>query len=158
MASLDTDLTETPAHSHKRPGLLSLSLAAIGVVYGDIGTSPLYTAQTFISGQGGIQNADRPAVLGMLSLLFWSITLITTVKYVLIAMRIDNKGEGGIFALYSLIRKYGAWLAIPAMLGGAAFLADSEGHSRALAEALGVFSGVRAVRRAFGPVSGAQVL
>ena len=49
----------------------------------------------------------------------------TTVKYVLIAMRIDNKGEGGIFALYSLIRKYGAWLAIPAMLGGAAFLADS---------------------------------
>ena len=61
----------------------------------------------------------------MLSLVFWSITLITTVKYVLIAMRIDNKGEGGIFALYSLVRKYGAWLAIPAMLGGAAFLADS---------------------------------
>ena len=61
----------------------------------------------------------------MLSLVFWSITLITTVKYVLIAMRIDNNGEGGIFALYSLIRKYGAWLAIPAMLGGAAFLADS---------------------------------
>ncbi|SPU25767.1 potassium transport protein [Bifidobacterium bifidum] len=68
---------------------------------------------------------DREAVLGMLSLVFWSITLITTVKYVLIAMRIDNNGEGGIFALYSLIRKYGAWLAIPAMLGGAAFLADS---------------------------------
>ena len=61
----------------------------------------------------------------MLSLVFWSITLITTVKYVLIAMRIDNKGEGGIFALYSLIRRHGAWLAIPAMLGGAAFLADS---------------------------------
>ena len=104
---------------------LGMAIVALGVVYGDIGTSPLYTAQTFLSGQGGIANTDREAVLGMLSLVFWSITLITTVKYVFIAMRIDNNGEGGIFALYSLIRKYGAWLAIPAMLGGAAFLADS---------------------------------
>ena len=103
----------------------SMAVVALGVVYGDIGTSPLYTMQTFLNGQGGLANADREAVLGVLSLVFWSITLITTVKYVLIAMRIDNKGEGGIFALYSLIRKYGAWLAIPAMLGGAAFLADS---------------------------------
>ena len=102
-----------------------MAIVALGVVYGDIGTSPLYTAQTFLSGQGGIANTDREAVLGMLSLVFWSITLITTVKYVFIAMRIDNKGEGGIFALYSLIRRHGAWLAIPAMLGGAAFLADS---------------------------------
>ena len=104
---------------------LGMAIVALGVVYGDIGTSPLYTAQTFLSGQGGIANTDREAALGMLSLVFWSITLITTVKYVLIAMRIDNKGEGGIFALYSLIRRHGAWLAIPAMLGGAAFLADS---------------------------------
>ncbi|KFI91113.1 Potassium uptake protein [Bifidobacterium saguini DSM 23967] len=103
----------------------SMAIVALGVVYGDIGTSPLYTAQTFLSGQGGLGNVDRAAVLGMLSLVFWSITLITTVKYVLIAMKIDNNGEGGIFALYSLIRRYGAWLAIPAMLGGAAFLADS---------------------------------
>ena len=102
-----------------------MAIVALGVVYGDIGTSPLYTAQTFLAGQGGLGGVDREAVLGMLSLVFWSITLITTVKYVLIAMRIDNNGEGGIFALYSLIRKYGAWLAIPAMLGGAAFLADS---------------------------------
>ena len=103
----------------------AMAIVALGVVYGDIGTSPLYTMQTFLAGQGGIQHADREAILGVLSLVFWSITLITTVKYVLIAMRIDNKGEGGIFALYSLIRKYGGWLAIPAMLGGAAFLADS---------------------------------
>ena len=102
-----------------------MAIVALGVVYGDIGTSPLYTAQTFLAGQGGLANASQEAVYGMLSLVFWSITLITTVKYVLIAMRIDNKGEGGIFALYSLIRRYGAWLAIPAMLGGAAFLADS---------------------------------
>ena len=103
----------------------AMAIVALGVVYGDIGTSPLYTMQTFLNGQGGLAHADHEAVLGVLSLVFWSITLITTVKYVLIAMRIDNKGEGGIFALYSLIRKYGAWLAIPAMLGGAAFLADS---------------------------------
>lgn len=103
----------------------AMAVVTLGVVYGDIGTSPLYTMQTFLNGQGGIQHADREAILGVLSLVFWSITLITTVKYVLIAMRIDNKGEGGIFALYSLIRKYGGWLAIPAMLGGAAFLADS---------------------------------
>ena len=96
-----------------------MAIVALGVVYGDIGTSPLYTMQTFLNGQGGLAHADREAVLGVLSLVFWSITLITTVKYVLIAMRIDNKGEGGIFALYSLVRKYGAWLAIPAMLGGA---------------------------------------
>lgn len=104
---------------------IGMAIVALGVVYGDIGTSPLYTAQTFLAGQGGLSNINREAVLGMLSLVFWSITLITTVKYVLIAMRIDNNGEGGIFALYSLIRRRGAWLAIPAMLGGAAFLADS---------------------------------
>ena len=103
----------------------AMAIVALGVVYGDIGTSPLYTMQTFLNGQGGLAHTDRAAVLGILSLVFWSITLITTVKYVFIAMRIDNNGEGGIFALYSLIRKYGAWLAIPAMLGGAAFLADS---------------------------------
>ncbi|KJY54199.1 putative potassium transport system protein kup [Bifidobacterium coryneforme] len=104
---------------------LGMCIVALGVVYGDIGTSPLYTFQTFVAGQGGIQRVDRAAVLGMLSLVFWSITLITTVKYVLVALRIDNKGEGGIFALYTLVRRYGKWLAIPAMLGGAAFLADS---------------------------------
>lgn len=102
-----------------------MAIVALGVVYGDIGTSPLYTAQTFVAGQGGLAATDREAVLGMLSLVFWSLTLITTVKYVLIAMRIDNNGEGGIFALYSLIRRRGRWLAVPAMIGGAAFLADS---------------------------------
>ena len=104
---------------------LGMCIVALGVVYGDIGTSPLYTMQAFVAGQGGMARVDRAAVLGMLSLVFWSITLITTVKYVLVAMRIDNKGEGGIFALYTLVRHYGKSLAIPAMVGGAAFLADS---------------------------------
>lgn len=119
-----------------------MCIVAMGVVYGDIGTSPLYTAQTFIGGQGGsVRYVDRFAVLGLLSLLFWTITLITTVKYVLIAMRIDNKGEGGIFALYSLVRKYGRWLAIPAMIGGAAFLADS-----VLTPAVSISSAVEGLR------------
>ncbi|KFI64259.1 KUP/HAK/KT family potassium transporter [Bifidobacterium cuniculi] len=104
---------------------LAMAIVALGVVYGDIGTSPLYTMQTFLAGQGGVAHADATAVIGMLSLVFWTMTLITTIEYVLICMRVDNKGEGGIFALYSLLRKYGAWLIVPAMVGGAAFLADS---------------------------------
>ena len=98
-----------------------MAIVALGVVYGDIGTSPLYTMQTFLNGQGGLAHADREAVLGVLSLVFCQSRLSPPSNNVLIAMRIDNKGEGGIFALYSLVRKYGAWLAIPAMLGGAAF-------------------------------------
>ncbi|AKV56197.1 potassium transporter Kup [Bifidobacterium actinocoloniiforme DSM 22766] len=120
---------------------IGMAVVALGVVYGDIGTSPLYTLQTFIAGQGGIQNVDRSAVLGMLSLVFWSLTLVTTVKYVLVAMHVDNKGEGGIFALYTLVRKYGRWLAIPAMLGGAAFLADS-----VLTPAVSISSAVEGLR------------
>lgn len=102
-----------------------MCIIAIGVVYGDIGTSPLYTIQTFVSGQGSLVDADRFSVLGMLSLIFWTLVMITSIKYVIVAMRIDNKGEGGIFALYSLVRKYAKWLIVPAMIGGAAFLADS---------------------------------
>ncbi|WP_348519358.1 KUP/HAK/KT family potassium transporter [Bifidobacterium sp. ESL0784] len=104
---------------------LAMAIVTLGVVYGDIGTSPLYTVQTFLAGQGGLAKIDRPAVLGMLSLIFWTLLLITTVKYVLVAMHADNKGEGGIFALFSLVRRYGKWLVVPAMVGGAAFLADS---------------------------------
>lgn len=128
---------------------LGMAIVALGVVYGDIGTSPLYTAQTFLAGQGGLQNINSEAVYGMLSLLFWSITLITTVKYVFVAMRTDNKGEGGIFALYSLLRRKGAWLAIPAMIGGAAFLADS-----VLTPAVSISSAVEGLRtiEAFRPV------
>lgn len=128
---------------------LGMAIVALGVVYGDIGTSPLYTAQTFLAGQGGLQNINREAIFGMLSLLFWSITLITTVKYVFVAMRTDNNGEGGIFALYSLIRRRAAWLVIPAMVGGAAFLADS-----VLTPAVSISSAVEGLRtiEAFRPV------
>jgi KUP system potassium uptake protein len=83
-------------------GLLTLSaLAALGVVFGDIGTSPLYTLKTVLDYTGS--HPDPAAVLGALSLILWTLFLITTVKYVNIAMRVDNDGEGGIIALMTLL-------------------------------------------------------
>lgn len=99
-------------------------LVTLGVVYGDIGTSPMYTLKAIISGNGGLPTMSQDVVLGALSLIIWTLALITTVKYVLVAMRADNHGEGGIFALLSLVRRCGKWLIIPAMVGGAALLAD----------------------------------
>ena len=114
-----------PGKDREIPLSLPAALVALGVVYGDLGTSPVYMTKAVVSGQGGLAGVSEEMVLGMLSLVIWTLTLITTVKYVLIAMRADNHGEGGIFALYSMVRRYAKALAIPAMLGGAAFLADS---------------------------------
>lgn len=99
-------------------------LITLGVVYGDIGTSPMYVTKALLAGQGGIIAVTEEFILGALSLVIWTVTLLTTVKYVLVSLKADNHGEGGIFALYSIVRKYGKWLIIPAMLGGAALLAD----------------------------------
>jgi len=101
-----------------------MMLIAIGVVYGDIGTSPMYVLKSILEGNGGIAGASRELIVGSMSLIIWTITILTTVKYVLIAMKADHHGEGGIFSLYSLVKKFGKWLVIPAMLGGAALLAD----------------------------------
>ena len=103
---------------------LSMMLIAIGVVYGDIGTSPLYVMRSIIEGNGGLGEVSRELIVGSLSLVIWTITILTTVKYVLIAMKADNHGEGGIFSLYSLVKNCARWLVIPAMVGGAALLAD----------------------------------
>ncbi len=99
-------------------------LVTIGIVYGDIGTSPMYVMKSILEGNGGIAEINESFIVGSLSLVIWTITLLTTVKYVLIAMKADNHGEGGIFSLYSLVREHGKWLIVPAMLGGAALLAD----------------------------------
>jgi len=103
---------------------LTMCLVAIGIVYGDIGISPLYVMKSILEGNGGITQINEPFIVGALSLIIWTITLLTTIKYVLIAMKADNHGEGGIFSLYSLVRSCGKWLIVPAMLGGAALLAD----------------------------------
>ena len=102
----------------------AMFLVTIGIVYGDIGTSPLYVMKSILEGNGGIGNTNTDFIVGSLSLVIWTITLLTTIKYVLIAMRADNNGEGGIFSLYSLVRKTWKWLIFPAMIGGAALLAD----------------------------------
>jgi KUP system potassium uptake protein len=96
-------------------------LITLGIIYGDIGTSPLYVMKAII-GQS-IINAD--IVLGGISAVFWTLTLQTTIKYVIITLGADNHGEGGIFALYALVKKTKIqWLIVPAIIGGSALLAD----------------------------------
>ena len=106
------------------PFSFGMFLVTIGIVYGDIGTSPMYVMKSIVADNGGLPGVSTEFIVGGLSLVIWSITLLTTVKYVLIAMKADNNGEGGIFSLYSLVRKCGKWLIFPAMLGGSALLAD----------------------------------
>ncbi len=95
-------------------------LVALGIIYGDIGTSPLYVFSAIINGKA----IEELLIVGGLSCIIWTLTLQTTIKYVLLTLQADNKGEGGIFSLYTLVRRQKKWLVIPAMLGGAALLAD----------------------------------
>lgn len=95
-------------------------LIALGIIYGDIGTSPLYVFNSIINDRV----ISRELILGALSLIIWTLTMQTTIKYVVLVLRADNKGEGGIFSLFALVRRRKKWLVIPAMLGGAAMLAD----------------------------------
>lgn len=131
-----TPATSTPprklhpaAHSG---GMLGLTLGALGVVYGDIGTSPLYALTTVFSIDHGAVQATSSDVYGVISLVFWSITLIVTIKYVLFVMRADNDGEGGVMALAALVRsvlgsgrrRTGFFLAL-GVLGASLFYGDS---------------------------------
>ncbi len=95
-------------------------LLSLGIIYGDIGTSPLYVFKAIV----GDRIITTDLILGGLSCIFWTLTLQTTIKYVIITLRADNKGEGGILSLFSLVKKRAKWLVIPAMVGGSAMLAD----------------------------------
>ena len=95
-------------------------LIALGIIYGDIGTSPLYVFNSIINNRV----VTEELIIGALSCIIWTITLQTTIKYVFLILRADNRGEGGTFALYALVRRRRKWLVIPAMIGGAALLAD----------------------------------
>jgi KUP system potassium uptake protein len=109
--------------SHQTSDKVSLQglLIAVGIVFGDIGTSPLYTITAVVRGH----ELNETLILGTLSCIIWTLTLQTTIKYVIITLRADNKGEGGIFSLYALVRRYsGRWLIVPAIVGGAFLLAD----------------------------------
>ncbi|ATP56484.1 potassium transporter Kup [Pedobacter ginsengisoli] len=107
---------------HKHIQKLSAAglLISLGIIYGDIGTSPLYVFKAII----GDRLITQDLILGGLSCIVWTLTLQTTIKYVVITLQADNKGEGGIFSLFSLVKRKAKWLIIPAMVGGAALLAD----------------------------------
>lgn len=104
-------------------GNVSLSglIITLGLVYGNIGTSPLYSMKAVFNNAGTFNDL---LVLGSLSTIFWTVTLLATVKYIVITLKADNKGEGGIFALFALLRRKTAWAAVITMIGGAALLAD----------------------------------
>lgn len=95
-------------------------IIALGIIYGDIGTSPLYVFKAII----GNNPVSDLLVIGGVSCIFWTLTLQTTIKYVILTLKADNKGEGGIFSLYALVRRHAKWTVIFCMIGGAALLAD----------------------------------
>src|SRR3954452_7022015 len=90
---------------HRQAGMAALTLAALGVVFGDIGTSPLYALQTVFHADHGAVDPVRADVFGVISLVFWSVTIVVSLKYVTLIMRADNQGEGGIMALIALVRQ-----------------------------------------------------
>ena len=107
--------------THKKLTAMGL-LIAIGIVFGDIGTSPLYVMRTILRAN---PHFDANYILGAVSCIIWTLTLQTTLKYVIVALRADNKGEGGVLALFTLIRKRGYhWLFIVAILGASTLIAD----------------------------------
>jgi KUP system potassium uptake protein len=111
------------SHNHK----LSVAgvLIAMGIIYGDIGTSPLYVMKAIVTPEGHIENISKALVYGGISCVFWTLMILTTFKYVYLALNADNKGEGGIFALYALVRRYkSSWIIYPAVIGCAALIAD----------------------------------
>src|SRR5215472_17693789 len=136
----------------------ALALGALGVVFGDIGTSPLYTIQTvFNPGDPHPVPVSTESIFGVVSLIFWSVTLIVTVTYVSLVMRADNDGEGGIMALITLIRRRGVpsrrrtarMLAVLGVFGASLFFGDS-----VITPAISVLSAVEGVKVAAPSVAG----
>ena len=109
---------------HKVPfGIMGLFMA-IGIVYGDIGTSPLYVMKAILNGLPTGQKSNPEYITGAISCIIWTLTLQTTVKYVIVTLRADNRGEGGILSLFALIRKKYRWAYVIAAIGAATLLAD----------------------------------
>jgi KUP system potassium uptake protein len=96
-------------------------IVSLGIVFGDIGTSPLYVLKAIL---GTSSQVDELLIIGSLSCIIWTLTMQTTIKYVIITLKADNKGEGGIFSLFALLRRNHKWLFIFAIIGGSTLLAD----------------------------------
>ncbi len=126
-------------------------LIALGIIYGDIGTSPLYVLNAIIKDK----EVTEQLILGALSCVIWTLTLQTTIKYVILTLRADNRGEGGIFSLFALVRRRRKWLVFPAMIGGAALLADGM-----ITPPISVTSAIEGLRNieAFHDISNARIV
>ena len=135
--------------------LATLALAALGVVYGDIGTSPIYAIRESFHPDHGVA-ASAPAVLGILSLIFWSLAIVISIKYLIFILRADNRGEGGILALTSLVtpvgtmRRGGRWALILLGLFGAALLYGDSMLTPAIS-VLSAIEGLEVVTPLFAP-------
>jgi KUP system potassium uptake protein len=108
--------------SHDNHHKLSLAglIITLGIIYGDIGTSPLYVMRAIV----GTGPVNRETIMGAVSLIFWTLTIQTTIKYIWLVLQADNNGEGGIFSLFTLVRRKAKWLVFPAMIGGCSMLAE----------------------------------
>lgn len=95
-------------------------LVTLGIVFGDIGTSPLYVFKAIVHGHA----IEERLIYGAISCIIWTLTLQTTFKYIYLTLQADNRGEGGVFSLYALVRRYGKWVYIPAIIGATTLLAD----------------------------------
>lgn len=109
-------------HSHINKFSFASLMITLGIIYGDIGTSPLYVLKAIINEGGG--TIKEQLVYGGVSCIFWTLTLQTTLKYIILTLRADNNGEGGIFSLFALVRRHKKWLYLPAIIGGCTLLAD----------------------------------
>lgn len=125
------------SNQHKIPFSALGVMAAIGIVFGDIGTSPLYVMRAILNSLPHYHYSNPDYILGAVSCVIWTLTLQTTVKYVLITLKADNKGEGGILSLFALIRKKYRWAYVIAAIGAATLLADG-----VITPAITVFSAV----------------
>jgi KUP system potassium uptake protein len=126
-----TNSGATLTSQHKKSSLVALTLAAVGIVYGDIGTSPLYTLKTIFATEHGLV-LNAPNLLGVVSLIFWGLTVIVSLKYVTLVLRADNRGEGGIMALMALamnsVGRLSRWhyaLMLMGVFGATLFYGDS---------------------------------
>ena len=113
-------ISNQQGHSQLSKVTIAGLLVTLGIIYGDIGTSPLYVFRSII----GDRKITEQLVYGGISCVVWTLTLQTTFKYVFLTLKADNKGEGGIFSLYALVRRYAKWIYVPAIIGAATLLAD----------------------------------
>lgn len=160
MASANDNLGETSqvdaadgTNSHNRHGTAALTIGALGVVYGDIGTSPIYAFREALVASSGAGIAEREDILGVLSLILWALTVIVTIKYIIFVLRADNKGEGGTLSLMALARGVFAqrprWILLMGMVGASLFYGDA-----VITPAISVLSaveGLKVVTPAFEP-------